>query len=234
MSEAETPGPDSDSQFVEELDRDDVPLHEVRKALSDLGRVDAWLFGWRALRVTWLPKIVALGRARQWALDIGAGGGQGPAAIGRSAGRRGVVLEVVSLDRKLSHLVAGRRFGVSKAVVADAGALPFADGSFDWAISTLFFHHLDAEAKRSTLEAMLRAAREAVIVVDLRPSRWAEGLLRTLFPLLGFSRISIDDGIVSIRRSWDLERWRSILGGLRVRELRRRFPSRVALVVEPD
>lgn len=217
----------------ETLDRDDVPLHEVRKALSDLRRVDLWLFGWLALRSAWLPRILALGHPRQMALDIGAGGGHGPMALVRAAARRGVELRVVSLDRKLNHLLTGRsRGGVGLAVVADAGALPFSEGSIDWAISTLFFHHLDARAKRQTIEAMVQAAREAVVIVDLRPSVWADRLVRVLFPLLGFSRISIDDGLMSIRQSWEIDRWREILDGLQVLELRRRFPTRVTLVVD--
>jgi hypothetical protein len=70
------------------------------------------------------------------------------------------------------------------------------------------------------------------LIVDLVKSRWAAVALRLLFPLLGIGRIAREDGLVSIARGWSVERWRSFLGAPPA-ELRRRFPSRIAIVLRP-
>jgi hypothetical protein len=51
--------------------------------------------------------------------------------------------------------------------------------------------------------------------------------------LLGIGRIAREDGLVSIARGWSVEQWRSFLGTAPA-ELRRRFPSRVAIVLRPS
>jgi SAM-dependent methyltransferase len=65
-----------------------------------------------------------------------------------------------------------------------ADALPFADGSFDVVLSSLFFHHLQHDDKRRSLREVWRVLRPGgrVLIADFgRPTSW---LGRTAFHLV--------------------------------------------------
>jgi SAM-dependent methyltransferase len=215
------------------LDRPDLPYRDAERALAGLSRVNRALFGFRALERALLPRLLA-GPRRQRLLDLGAGGGEAGARLARRAAARGLTVAVVGADRKLAHLVIGRRRGHRQLrVAADAAALPFRDGAFEWAASTLLFHHFDAAGNRRAVGEMRRVARRAA-VADLRRNLLARGLARTLIPLLGVCPITRHDGAVSARRAWPLAAVRRFAADLPVEELRRRFPFRFSLVVRGE
>ena len=201
--------PDSASENLDEvLDRDDLPFSDTRRALRDLARVNFLLFGRRALRLTLLPLVRDSGPGRRWVLDVAAGAGDAAPSLRRAATRARVDLQVVATDCKLSHLQIGRSRGaIDLAVVARAEALPFRARSFDWSISTLFFHHLDEDGKARVLNEMRTVTARSAVVVDLRRSRWAERALAVLGRLLGLGQIALGDGRASLRRSLSLEEW---------------------------
>lgn len=217
---------------LELLDRPGLSYERVERALDGLSRVNRWLFGYPALPRTLLPRLAA-GPRRQRLADLGTGSGEATARLARAAAGRGIELTVVGIDRKLAHLVVGRSAGHRQLrVVADAAALPLADGACDWTASSLFFHHFDAAGNRRVLAEMRRVARRGAAVVDLRRHRLAGWLARRLIPLLGVCPITRHDGAVSAARSWTLPALRRLTAGLPVAELRRRFPFRFSLVVE--
>jgi hypothetical protein len=212
------------------LDRPGLSSDDRRRGISDLRRVNRFLFGHGAVIRTVLAELRGA-RGPQLLLDVASGSGDGAAAVGRAVERRGMPARIVALDRELAHLALGRELGeIDLAVVADAGSLPFRDAAFDLVLSSLFFHHLDPAGKSSVVAEMTRVSRRSAVIVDLVPSRWALLALRTLFPLLGIGRIAREDGEVSIRRGWSAEQWRRFLGAAPA-EVRRRFPARVAVVL---
>ena len=225
------PGMGQDEALEPEwLDRPGLLPRDRRRAIADLRRVNGILFGRHPVIATALGELRGA-RGRQLVLDVAAGSGDVGAAIVRAARRRNLDVKIVALDRELAHLTLGRRWGeVETAVVAAAEALPFRDRSFDLSLSSLFFHHLDRAGKASVAAEMLRVARRAALIVDLVKSWWAVVALRLLFPLLRIGRIAREDGLVSIARGWSVEQWRAFLGAAPA-ELRRRFPSRVAIVL---
>ena len=60
----------------EMLDRLDLPLAVTRTALRDLGRVNLWLIGRRAMRTALLPRLDARPRPVHTVLDVAAGAGE--------------------------------------------------------------------------------------------------------------------------------------------------------------
>ncbi|HXT50510.1 MAG TPA: class I SAM-dependent methyltransferase, partial [Thermoanaerobaculia bacterium] len=168
-------------QEPEQLDRG-VPPREAERALRDLERVyHLFLAGGRDLRRLVLRELAAAGDSSAtagWCLDLGAGGGHIGADLVRDAARSGRTVKVIGVDAKLSHLLAGRRFGSPQLpLVADAEALPLRDGALGCAFSHLFFHHFDAAENRRVLAEMGRVAR-SVVVVDLRRGRLLRWLVR--------------------------------------------------------
>ncbi|HVS03550.1 MAG TPA: methyltransferase domain-containing protein [Thermoanaerobaculia bacterium] len=223
----ERPGPPPTAEW---LDADDLPQAEVERALADLDTVYRWLLGRRVVRRTVLPLLPRGGRAR-W-LDLGSGGGHVGADLVRVARRRGTALEVVELDRKLGHLLAGRRRAGSRLqVVAAAEALPFGDGSLHGSFSHLFFHHFDAAGNRRILGEMERVSRDWAVVVDLDRSWMCRTAARVLLRLLRLGPTAYHDGLVSVARSYRALEVAEVVAGSRVVSLGRRFPCRWALVL---
>jgi SAM-dependent methyltransferase len=222
----------------------DLPYQEARRALTDLDRVTRWLLGTGSLVRTLARRLSAPPRggseeeAPLRVLDLGTGSGRPAAVLARAARRRGARLRVVGVDLRLGHLLVGRALGNGQQrVVASAEALPFRDGAFDWAFSTLFFHHFGGRENLAILGEMRRAARRGVAVIDLRRSRLAVTLARLLFPILGVGRVARHDGYLSIAQSWTRAEVAELVGrvgGLEIEELRRRFPFRWSLVVRAD
>lgn len=211
------------------LDRG-VPPAEVEAALRDLERVYRLLLA-RGHDLRRLVLRESAGLDDRWCLDLGAGGGHIAADLLRDARRRGRAVRVIGADRKLSHLLVGRRLGSPQVpLVTDAAALPLRDGTIACAFSHLFFHHFDEAGNRRVLVEMCRVAR-AVVVVDLRRSRLLSWLVRPALRLLGLGEVAFDDGVTSVERSYDLGEVAAAADGLRVVELSRRFPFRWALVL---
>ncbi len=219
---------------AELMDAPDLALPETERALADLDRIHKRLFGYRASCQTLLP-LIASGPRCQLLIDLGTGSGSVPRRLSQLALRRGVLLRVVGVDRKLSHLLYGRRRGSSQLrVVADAGALPFRAGAGDWCHSNLLFHHFAGEANQRILDEMCRVAARAAIVVDLRRALRARGLVRLLLPLLKAGPVASFDGKLSTDQAWCLEEVRAAVARQPVVELRRRFPFRFSLVLRAD
>jgi SAM-dependent methyltransferase len=86
--------------------------------------------------------------------------------------RRGFTLYGVDFSREMLHLAqryaAKFDFGAS-LVEADVGWLPFADGTFDWAVAVATYHHLKGraaqEAALAELRRVLKPGGEALITV---------------------------------------------------------------------
>jgi ubiquinone/menaquinone biosynthesis C-methylase UbiE len=218
--------------LFEKLDEPSLPFEEAERSLRDLGRLNRLLLGALPLKRALLPRLGRWTEPRR-VLDLGTGTGEVAADLARAAARRGAPLEVVGLDLKLRHLVLGRRSGSNQLrVVADATALPFRDGAFEWSFSTLFFHHFEAEPNRQILAEMRRVSRGGAVIVDLRPSRLARRLLFIFLKLIGASEVTQHDGRVSFERSWSLEDVARLTEDQPVLELKRRLPFRWSLVVD--
>lgn len=130
-------------------------------------------------------------------LDVGCGSADVPLWIASRAGRP---VEVVGVDLKPLHLRAAE--GPLRGVVADVHALPFGDGRFDVVTASLFLHHFDGADVARVLRELHRVARRALVVNDLRRSRVPYAFGRAAFPLLFRSRVSVEDGLLSIRRAF--------------------------------
>ena len=117
------------------------------------------------------------------------------------------------------------------AVRADALALPFADGAFDYVACSLFTHHFTDEGVVRVLREMARVARRRVFVIDLHRHAVAYFLYTTAGRLLVRSALVREDGALSILRGFvpaELQRLAE-RAGLSEVEVRRRFPYRLVL-----
>jgi len=206
-----------------ELLDEGVPEAETRRSLADLCFVNRWLGNRRALLRAVGPHIPPGGRL----LDVGCGSGDVPAfLLERLPGHP----SAVGLDVKRLHLAA-----VSppvRPVVADVRKLPFPDSCFDVVTASHLLHHFDAPELPGLLAGLHRLARRALVVNDLRRALvpWLFG--RVAFPLLFRSRVSVEDGLLSIRRGFRPDELRAAFAaaGLPRVEIRRSWPYRLLAV----
>ena len=117
-------------------------------------------------------------------------------------------------------------------MVADVRRLPFPDGAFDVVTASLFLHHFDEEALPAVLAGLHRLARRALVVNDLHRARVPYLFGRVAFPLLFRSRVSVEDGLLSIRRGFRADELRAAFAraGLPAVTVRREFPYRLLVV----
>ena len=185
-----------------ELLDEGVPREEALRSLADLRFVNRWLGNRSQLLDVVRPDLLA--SPAPSLLDVGCGSGDVPSWI---ASRIGRPVSVVGVDVKVLHLEAAPE--VLRGVVADVHALPFPDGAFDVVTASLFLHHFDGPDVARVLQELFRVARRALVVNDLRRARVPYLFGRATFPLLFESHVSVEDGLLSIRRAFtrpELER----------------------------
>lgn len=202
-----------------------VPADEAIRSLRDLRRVNRWLGGRRSLLGAIRPFLAAGGRL----LDVGSGSADLPAEV---VARSGVPVTAVALDLKLLHLREAP--GSVRRVVGDARALPFAPASFDVVAASLFLHHFDGPEVAAILAALFRLARRALVVNDLHRALVPFAFARSVFPFAFESRVSVEDGLLSIRRAFRPHELRQAFADAAIPQVRidRRFPYRLVAVAE--
>lgn len=206
-----------------------VPEDEAVRSLGDLRLVNRWLGGRRSLARAVSPFLDGAGCGRL--LDVGCGSGDLPSMLAQVAEGR---LFTVGVDLKLVHLRQAPREVIG--VVADVRALPFRPGAFDVVTASLFLHHFDAPELAPVLRSLYALARRALVVNDLRRARVPYLFGCAFFPLLFRSRVSVSDGLVSIRRSFtqaELQAAFAEAGIPRVR-IQRAFPYRLVAVAAKE
>jgi SAM-dependent methyltransferase len=202
-----------------------VPEGEALASLADLRRANRWLGNVGRLVRTVRPYLAQSSRPRL--LDVGCGSADVPAAVARSSPQ----VLAVGLDVKLLHLTAAPP--EVRPVVADVRALPFRAASFDVVTASLFLHHFDAGEAAEVLRALFAVARRALVINDLRRARVPYLFGRAAFPLIFRSRVSVEDGLTSIRRAFTEGEMRSAFAeaGIRAR-VHRAWPYRLLAVAE--
>lgn len=171
------------AEWMDAPDADPVLLHKslkfIRRINSLLGYTRATLHHLERFSRSWKPgQTVRI-------VDLATGSADIPRAILRWADRRKFDVWIVGVD--LHSTTASEAAQVRdprlRIVRADVLDLPFADASFDYAITNMFLHHLDDAQIVTVLQNMNRVARRGVIVADLLRHRRAYAWI-TLLTLL--------------------------------------------------
>ncbi len=209
-----------------ELLDEGVPEHEALGSLADLRFVNRWLGGRRSLLRATLPYLDA---ARPRLHDVGCGSADLPGLLVERLGSR---LLAVGVDLKLLHVRQAPP--QVRRVVADVRRLPFAPQSFDVVTASLFLHHFDGSEVALVLSALWGLARRALVVNDLRRARVPYCFGRATFGWLFRSRVSVEDGLLSIRRAFTCDELLAAFRDARIPSVRlfRRFPYRLVAVAE--
>jgi hypothetical protein len=200
------------------LDGDAFTEEELAGNLADIRRYNRWAGGARAVvdALDLLARRLPAGRPIS-ILDVGAGSADLAAAAEAWARRRGLRPRVVACDASRRVLGAARSWngGLPAGVrlcLADARALPHADGAFDLAFASLLLHHLDDGAAVAVLGELRRVTRLGFAVIDLRRSRPALMAVGALARLSTRNRLTLNDAPLSVRRALTPAEARALAG----------------------
>ncbi len=194
------------STELERIDTGDYTPEEYATFLREIAFINRYFGDRRALRKTLLAEIEREDLREFSVLDVGCGSGELLRVIAESAGKGGrksllTGIDLNPISSATTHFQS-RDFSDIVTVRGDAFRLPFADGAFDYTISSLFFHHLNDEQIPVVLKEMSRVARRGIFVIDLHrhPVAW---VLYKLF-CFGFriSPLVLHDGSLSIKKGF--------------------------------
>ena len=223
------------SSRLEHLDIGDYTAEEYEGCMVELRRVNAWLGDTRALHQTLLAEIEQVGLKRFSVLDVGAGSGEllrAAAGWARSKHLSGRFVGVELNARSTSSIVEeSYTFPEISAVRGDGLRLPFADGTFDYAICSLFTHHFQDQAVVALLRELARTARRSIFVIDLHRHPVAYYFYTTIGRLFLHNRLIREDGALSILRSFTPHELSRLAdrAGLEDVKVTRTFPYRLVL-----
>lgn len=222
----------------ERMDAPDADPRELARSLADLRGVNRWLGGTRVV-LHHLARLVAAHPQREYrVLDVATGSADIPLHVADWGRRRGLRIRVVATDAHPATLTEARaRVAADPDVTAepaDAMALPYDDGAFDFVLCSTALHHFntDDECVR-VLRELDRVARLGAVVNDLRRSRaalvGANLLAATVWRTHPITRY---DGPLSVRRAFTPAELRALgrAAGLRGAKVFGHVPFRVALV----
>jgi ubiquinone/menaquinone biosynthesis C-methylase UbiE len=188
------------------MDAPDADPALVRQSLRFLRRVNR-LLGYTRSTLDQLERF-----SRSWGrdepiriLDVATGSADLPLAILGWADRRGYRdLRTVGIDLHATTAAAAALAQSPdpriRIVRGNALRLPFADGSFDYATTSLFLHHLDDDDVVTVLREMSRVARRGIIAGDLIRRKRAYAWIK-LFTLFA-NPIVKNDGPASVAQAF--------------------------------
>jgi SAM-dependent methyltransferase len=197
----------------------------VAGSLRNIARANRWFGGTAAMRHGLARALADIPPGTSLTLaDLGTGLGDLPRAAGGWAARRGVRL--VSVGLELSRVAAALALdGGVPCVVGCAGSPPFRDKSVDVVLVSQVVHHLAEESAVRLLRACDRLARRAVVIADLRRGPLGPYAFWIGARTLGFDRVTVADGMTSIRRGYTPAEFRRLLAAAGVRGTVERRPG---------
>jgi ubiquinone/menaquinone biosynthesis C-methylase UbiE len=191
-------------------------------------RINRFLGDTRALRLSLLNEINCETEGSLSVLDVGAGSGELLRTIEKWA--KNTFLVGAELNEEAARSMKKNKI---LSVQCDALELPFADDSFDYAISSLFLHHLNDEQVVRLFVEMNRVTRKKFFVIDLHRHPAAYFLYKAFSPLF-LQRFTQEDGALSILKSFQPDELKDLANraNLKNAEVKRRAAFRIVLSCE--
>ncbi len=180
------------SRLIEPELLDHADPDEARANLADLVRINKRFGGYSTAAK--LLSQVASPRDSFTMLDVGAASGD----TGLHLAKAFPSAKITSLDLNETNAAAAPQ----PKLIADAFALPFPAGSFDYVFSSLFLHHFTDNAVVQLLRGFHAVAKKAVLITDLERHVLPYYFLPATRRLFKWNRITVHDGIISVRAAF--------------------------------
>lgn len=188
---------------VELMDESGVNEQSLRTSLGFIRRVNRWL-GYSRSTLGHLDKFSRSWRPGETIViaDFATGSGDIPRDILDWAAARHFHVRIIGFDLHATTARLARELARSRQAIvrADARRTPLADGGVDYAMCTMFLHHLSDDDAVAVLREMNRVARRGIILADLLRHYRAVGWARLL--TLAAGPMVKHDAVVSVEQSF--------------------------------
>ena len=185
------------------MDDPDADPQQLAKSLRFIRQINAAL-GYTRSTIAHLDRLVRTHSPNGpiTVLDVATGSADVPLAAVRWAQAQRLDLQVVAIDLhpNVARVAAENVGDQIRVVQADARRIPLADAAVDYAMTSMFLHHLDEDAVLQVLREMNRVARRGVIISDLIRTRRAYVWI-SLFTMLANPMVR-HDARVSVRQAF--------------------------------
>ena len=166
-------------------------------------------------------------------LDVGCGGGDLLLDLAAHVRSRGVDVRIVGVDRDPVTARLARKACAGdpaiEIVEADAFRLPWTEKRFDVVTLSLFLHHLEYQEAVVLLRRLLKLARKAVVVNDLRRHRVPWAFVAVASRLARAHPMFVHDAPLSVLRGFTEEEVRALCedASAPMATVQRRWPFRL-------
>jgi len=178
------------------------------------------------------------GKTRLRVMDVATGSGDIPIALWHKARAAGLQLDVQAVDFNPASIALARAEAERSSAEVRFEQLDVLQeplpGSQDVVISSLFFHHLEAQAAIELLRKMAAATNHLLLINDLRRNWLGLVLAHAAGRLLTTSPVVRVDAVRSVEAAFTMAEMRSLAetAGLRNVRIARRWPCRFLLTWE--
>jgi ubiquinone/menaquinone biosynthesis C-methylase UbiE len=201
------------SYELERLDTGDYTEAEYSRWHQEMRFIHRAFGEMRALRNS-LFRDLRDGTHRVSILDVGAGSGELLRELKKWFGDRASLTGV-----EINEMAAKSFKSVDvAAAIADGLRLPFETDAFDIAYCSLTLHHLSDNDAPRLLAEMARVSRGRIYAIDLNRDPTAYYFYKTVGSLF-LQRLTLDDGALSILRSFTAKELRGIARMARLRDV---------------
>lgn len=193
---------DERSHLLERGDTGDYTSREYTLWQKEMRAINSLLGDTRALRRVLSDELRGSDAAAVSVLDVGAGSGELLIAAKSLIGKKHSLLVGAEINPDAARSISRRHVHFDLLAVQCNGlALPFADDSFDFTVSSLFLHHLDDEQAMTLIREMSRVAKKRFFIIDLHRHAVPYYVYNTLGRLF-LQPFTLEDGSLSILKSF--------------------------------
>lgn len=188
------------------VDDPELSPQDTLDTVRDQALINRWLGGAHATLTHAIPLLRACAVEPISVFDAACGGGDLSRRLVDSARHLGKRIDVTALDLSRQVITCAKDQSVGYPeihyVIGDALQPPFQPGAFDIVMLSTFIHHLQSEQIVRLLQVARDLCRGSVIIADLARSPWAYLGFWLFAHLMRLSRVTIHDGLVSVRRAY--------------------------------
>lgn len=203
------------SEREELIDSVEPSSRDFAASFTDISRINRYLGGVAAVQNplgAMLRRCAKTGDQPVRILDIATGGADIPRALVRVA-RRGAFgsatrfqITATDIHPKVLQFTREQTPNLEYPEIcvetADAFALPYADGAFDFALCSLAFHHFGHENCVRVLREMERVTTRGFIVNDLLRDRVPRALIWAVTRIARMNYLTCNDAPISVSRGY--------------------------------
>ncbi|MFT3825535.1 MAG: methyltransferase domain-containing protein [Chitinophagaceae bacterium] len=195
------------------LDKDDIPLEDIRRNMYELDVINTWLGG-HAITLSGLQQLLTKGHSQPVSIcEIGCGGGDNLFAIQQWCNKKGIPVSLTGIDINPFCIEVAQKRLLSpgtRLIVADYRSVQF-DQKPAIIFSSLFCHHFTNEELADQLRWMKANAGNGFFINDLHRHVLAYYSIKWITGAFSKSYLVKNDAPLSVARGFSKKEWQELL-----------------------